>query len=60
MNNWQEYIEGKSIEEVEALVNEYGLDVSVEQIKAYFNGEDVELSLDDLEKVSGGTCPSCC
>ncbi|MBR1739023.1 MAG: hypothetical protein IJ737_01910 [Ruminococcus sp.] len=60
MNNWQEFIEGKSIEEVEALVNEYGLDVSVEQIKVYFNGEDVELSLDDLEKVSGGTCPSCC
>lgn len=61
MNNWQEFIEGKSIEEVEALVNEYGLDVSVEQIKAYFNGEEVELSLDDLEKVSGGgACPSCC
>lgn len=53
-------LEGKSIDEIQALADSYGIDVSTEQIEAYLNGEDVEISLDDLEKVSGGKCPPCC
>ena len=62
MDNLRESLEGKSIDEIQALADSYGIDVSTEQIEAFLNGEEVELSLDDLEKVSGGACGSytCC
>ena len=60
MEELHELLEGKSIDEIQALADSYGIDASTEQIEAYLNGEDVEISLDDLEKVSGGNCPPCC
>ena len=62
MDELHELLEGKSIDEIQELADSYGIDVSTGQIEAFLNGEDVELSLDELEKVSGGSCSSytCC
>lgn len=60
MDELRELLEGKSIDEIQELADSYGIDISAEQIEAFLNGEDVEISLDDLEKVSGGNCAHCC
>ena len=47
-------LEGKSVDEVAKMDAERGLQLSREEIVAYMDGNRVELSPDQLEKVSGG------
>jgi len=47
-------LEGKSVDEVAKMAAERGLQLSREEIVAYMDGNRVELSPDQLEKVGGG------
>ena len=47
-------LEGKSVDEVAKMAAERGLQLSREEIVAYMDGNRVELSPDQLEKVCGG------
>lgn len=50
----------KTPEEVLALARENNIEVSLEEIKAAFCGNNQELSDDDLDNVAGGCCVEAC